>query len=83
MPKHSGEADAGEENDDEDDEEGLMKSVECICGLIDEEIEAGVPAERIVVGGCSQGCAVSLLVGLVSRYKGRVGGVVGLLGICR
>ena len=79
MPKCSGEPDP-EENDEEDDEDGMMKSVDYICGLIDNEVEAGVPAERIVVGGFSQGCAISLLVGLLSRYKGKLGGVVGLSG---
>lgn len=79
MPKRSGEPDP-EENDEEDDEEGMMKSVEYICGLIDKEVEAGVPVERLVVGGFSQGCTISLLVGLMSRYKAKLGGVVGLSG---
>lgn len=79
MPKRSGEPDP-DEDDDEDDEEGMMKSVEYICGLIDTEVGAGVPVGRIVVGGFSQGCAISLLVGLMSRYKGKLGGVVGLSG---
>ena len=79
MPKRSGEPDP-EENDEEDDEEGMMKSMEYICQLIDQEVEAGVPVERIVVGGFSQGCAISLLVGLMSRYGSRLGGVVGLSG---
>ena len=79
MPKRSGEPDP-DEDEDEDDEEGMMKSVEYICRLIDTEVEAGVPVERIVVGGFSQGCAISLLVGLMGRYKGTLGGVVGLSG---
>lgn len=78
-PKRSGEYDA-EENDEDEDEDGMMKSVDYICGLIDKEVEAGVPVERIVVGGFSQGCPISLLVGLISRYKGKLGGVVGLSG---
>ena len=79
MPKRSGEPDP-DEDDEEDDEERMMKSVEYICGLIDIEVEAGVPVERIVVGGFSQGCAISLLVGLMGRYKGKLGGVVSLSG---
>lgn len=79
MPRRSGEGDL-EENDEKDDEDGMMKSVEYICGLIDREVEAGVPVERIVVGGFSQGCAISLLVGLMSNIKGKLGGVVGLSG---
>ena len=62
MPQRSAESEA---DDDEDDEEGMMKSVDYICGLIAKEVEEGkVPLDRIVVGGFSQGCAVSLLVGL-------------------
>ena len=79
MPKRSGEPDP-EENDEEDDEEGMMASVEYICRLIDQEVEAGVPVERIIVGGFSQGCAISLLVGLMSTHERRLGGVVGLSG---
>ena len=79
MPKRSGEPDP-EENDEEDDEDGIFKSVEYVCGLIDREVEAGVPMKRIVVGGFSQGYAISLLVELISRYEGKLGGVVGLSG---
>lgn len=78
MPKRSGSTD--KDGEDGDDEEGMMKSVEYICGLIDLEIESGVPADRIIVGGFSQGCAIALLVGLLSRYQGRLGGVMGLSG---
>ena len=78
MPKRSGES---ETDDEEDDEEGMTKSVDYICGLIAKEVEEGkVPLDRIVVGGFSQGCAVSLLVGLLSRYRGQLAGVVGLSG---
>ena len=78
MPERSGES---ETDDDEDDEEEMMKSVDYICGLIAEEVEEGkVPLDRIVVGGFSQGCAISLLVGLLSRYRGELAGVVGLSG---
>ena len=79
MPKRSGEPDP-EENDEEDDEGGMMKSVDYVCGLIDKEVEAGVPVARIVVGGFSQGCAISLLVGLMSRYRTKLAGVAGLSG---
>jgi len=70
-----------EKDDDEDaDYDGVLKSVEYVCGLIDEEVKRGVDLKRIVVGGFSQGCAVSLVTGIASRYGGRVGGVVGLSG---
>ena len=79
MPKRTGEAES-EDDDSEDDEEGMMKSVDYICSLIDKEMKQGVPLERIIVGGFSQGCAIALLVGLLSRFMGRLGGVVGLSG---
>ncbi|KAN0110571.1 acyl-protein thioesterase 1 [Hyaloscypha variabilis] len=72
-----------EDENDEYNEEGedeILESVEYVCKLVDEEVERGVPVERIVVGGFSQGCAVSLVLGLVSRYAGKIGGVVGLSG---
>jgi predicted esterase len=72
-----------DEDDDEFNEEGedeILESVEYICSLIDEEVKNGVDVSRIVVGGFSQGCAVSLVLGLASRYAGKIGGVVGLSG---
>ena len=77
MPRRSGEDDM---EDVEDDEENMRKSMEYVCGLIEGEIKEGVPLERIVLGGFSQGCAISLLVGLMSRYQGKLGGIAGLSG---
>lgn len=38
--------------------------------IIREEVEEnGVPANRIVVGGFSQGCVMGLLTGLTAEYK--------------
>jgi predicted esterase len=71
------------EDDEEFAEEGedeILQSVEYLCGLIDEEVKRGVDIKRIVIGGFSQGCAVSLCTALGSRYGGRIGGVVGLSG---
>ncbi|KUJ13868.1 alpha/beta-hydrolase [Mollisia scopiformis] len=76
-------AEEEEEEEDEFNEEGeeeILKSVEYLCSLIDEEIKKGVKPERIVVGGFSQGCAISLVTALASRYQGRIGVVVGLSG---
>jgi len=58
----------------------MLASVEYIDSLIDAELEKGVQLDRIMVGGFSQGCAISLLVGLVGRHRGKLGGVVGLSG---
>jgi predicted esterase len=71
------------EDDDEFHEQGedeILESVEYVCGLIDEEVKRGVEVDRIAVGGFSQGCAVSLVLGLTSRYSGKLGGIVGLSG---
>lgn len=68
------------ELEDDEDEEGMMESVRYVVGLIDELVEQGVPVGRVVVGGFSQGHAIALLVGLVSKYAGRIAGVVGLSG---
>ncbi|KAI9489413.1 Phospholipase/carboxylesterase/thioesterase [Zychaea mexicana] len=60
------------------DEKGLLASSVAVNSLIRKEIDSGIPSERIVIGGFSQGCALSLLVGLTSEYK--FGGVVGCSG---
>jgi predicted esterase len=74
---------AEEEDEDEFSEEGeeeILKSVEYLCGLIDEEIKKGVKPERILIGGFSQGCAISLVTAMASRYQGKIGAVVALSG---
>lgn len=65
---------ADEDEGEEEHEDEIWKSVEYVCQLVDEEIKRGVEVERIVVGGFSQGCAIALLVGLGSRYRGQLGG---------
>lgn len=57
-----------------------MQTSNYIVGLIDELVEKGVPASRIVLAGFSQGHAMSLLVGLTSKYADKLGGLVGLSG---
>jgi phospholipase/carboxylesterase len=61
-----------------EDEAGLRESQAQIAELIDRERERGVPAQRIVVMGFSQGCAMALMTAL--RYPHRLGGAVGLSG---
>jgi phospholipase/carboxylesterase len=46
--------------------------------VIAREKSRGIPAERIVLAGFSQGCAMALLTGL--RHAERLGGIVGLSG---
>jgi phospholipase/carboxylesterase len=61
-----------------EDETGLRASQAAIVALLEREESRGVPAERIVLGGFSQGCAMALLTGL--RYRRRLGGIIGLSG---
>lgn len=53
-----------------------MRSRDYLNGLIQKEIAAGVPSERIVLGGFSQGGAMSLFAGVTSPVK--LGGIIGL-----
>jgi phospholipase/carboxylesterase len=61
-----------------EDEPGLRASLAEVQALIDREVERGIPAERIVLMGFSQGCAMTLLAGL--RAPQRLAGLVGLSG---
>ncbi len=63
---------------DRQDEVGLRRSQAAIESLIAREVSRGIPASRIVVAGFSQGCAMSLMVGL--RHAERLAGVMGLSG---
>ena len=61
-----------------EDNAGLRDSFAAVHALIDREVARGVPAHRIVLGGFSQGCAVTLGAGL--RYPARLAGLVGMSG---
>jgi phospholipase/carboxylesterase len=61
-----------------EDEAGLRASFALVQQLIDNEVARGVPAQRIVLAGFSQGCAVTLGAGL--RYGQRLAGLVGMSG---
>ena len=41
------------------DEQGMLTSVQLVHRLITEEVDAGVPSDRIIVGGFSQGISLS------------------------
>ncbi|MGJ7611715.1 MULTISPECIES: alpha/beta hydrolase [unclassified Variovorax] len=62
----------------QEDEAGLRRSQAAIEALIASEKARGIAAERIVVAGFSQGCAMALMTGL--RHTERLGGIVGLSG---
>jgi predicted esterase len=68
------------ELEDDEDEDGMLGTVKYIEGLVDELVAQGVPEKRIVLAGFSQGHVMALLTGLVSKYAGRLGGLVGLIG---
>jgi phospholipase/carboxylesterase len=61
-----------------EDEAGLRESFAQVHALLDREVQRGMPAHRIVLGGFSQGCAVTLGAGL--RYPQRLAGLVGMSG---
>ena len=61
-----------------EDETGLRRSQAAIEKLLEHEKQRGIPAERIVIAGFSQGCAMALLTGL--RHSERLAGIVGLSG---
>jgi phospholipase/carboxylesterase len=61
-----------------EDEVGLRKSQQQIEQLIAREIERGIPAERIILAGFSQGCAMTLQTGL--RYPHKLAGMLCLSG---
>ncbi|RIA89419.1 Phospholipase/carboxylesterase/thioesterase [Glomus cerebriforme] len=60
------------------DEEGVLLSIASVNRLVRGEIDAGIPSDRIVIGGFSQGAAVGITVGLLSEY--RLAGIIGLSG---
>ncbi|ABI56431.1 alpha/beta hydrolase [Alkalilimnicola ehrlichii MLHE-1] len=64
--------------DAEEDVEGIRDSHERIVDLIRDEQDAGIPANRIVLAGYSQGGAMALHTGL--RYPEPLAGVVCLSG---
>jgi lysophospholipase-1 len=68
------------ELEDDEDEEGMMATVKYLTTLIDDLVQQGIPEKRIVLGGFSQGHAMSLLTGIVSNYSSKLGGLVGLSG---
>lgn len=60
------------------DERGIRRAAEGIDELIAREVERGVPANRVVLGGFSQGGAMALFAGL--RYPAALAGVMCLSG---
>jgi phospholipase/carboxylesterase len=61
-----------------EDEKTLRESLVDVQALIDREVAGGIPASRIVLGGFSQGCAMTLLTGL--RAPQRLAGLLCMSG---
>lgn len=61
-----------------EDQAGLRQSQLQIEEIIANEKARGIPANRIVVAGFSQGCAMALMVGL--RHAESLAGIVGMSG---
>jgi len=59
-----------------EDEQGIRESGEAVSALIDAEVARGIPSQRILLAGFSQGGAIALHTGL--RYTARLGGIVAL-----
>jgi phospholipase/carboxylesterase len=60
------------------DAAGIQASERAIVALIEHEVARGIPADRIVLAGFSQGCAMALHTGL--RLPQRLAGIMALSG---
>jgi phospholipase/carboxylesterase len=61
---------------DRQDTAGILDSESSVRGFLKRELDAGIPAERIVLAGFSQGGAIALHTGV--RYDRRLAGIMGL-----
>jgi lysophospholipase-1 len=59
-----------------EDDEGIRDSQAYLQSLVQAEIDGGIPAGRVLLGGFSQGGALALLAGLTAPH--RLGGVFSL-----
>ena len=59
-----------------EDEAGVKAASEYVIRLIEAEIAAGIDSSRIILGGFSQGGALSLYTAVTTKH--RLGGVVAL-----
>jgi phospholipase/carboxylesterase len=64
------------DRDGPSDEDGIRQSGAILQGLIDKEIQRGIPANRIVVAGFSQGGAIAIHAAL--RCTEKLGGLMAL-----
>lgn len=66
----------GMDMDNRADMLGVIASELAVASLIDEQIDAGIPARKIVLAGFSQGGVISLFTGL--RYPKSLAGIMAL-----
>jgi phospholipase/carboxylesterase len=59
-----------------DDEEGIRETQILLEGLVKEQIDRGIPANRIMLAGFSQGGCIAIHTGL--RYQQQLAGIMGL-----
>ncbi|KAJ7338823.1 hypothetical protein JRQ81_012725 [Phrynocephalus forsythii] len=62
--------------DSQEDEAGIKQASENVKAIIEQEVRNGIPSNRIILGGFSQGGALSLYTALTTHQK--LGGVVAL-----
>lgn len=60
----------------EQDEAGILRSREVITKFITDELDAGIPSNRIILGGFSQGGAMALITGTTIPHT--LAGIFGL-----
>lgn len=61
-----------------EDRQGILSATAYVQSLIDDLIRQGIESKRIILGGFSQGCAISLLAG--TQYPQPLAGIFGLSG---
>uniref|UniRef100_A0A1I7Z9W4 palmitoyl-protein hydrolase n=1 Tax=Steinernema glaseri TaxID=37863 RepID=A0A1I7Z9W4_9BILA len=66
----------GLSEDAEEDDQGIAAATQYVHNLVDQEIAAGVPANKIILGGFSMGGALAIYAGLTCKHK--LAGIVGL-----
>ncbi len=59
-----------------EDRAGVEHSTEIVKALIEQENQRGIPTEKIILAGFSQGGAIALFAGL--RLESRLAGIIGL-----
>lgn len=65
------------ESDEREDEAGLRESSDALLRLVKAEQQAGIPAERVFIGGFSQGGAVSIFATL-AHPEIKLAGIIAL-----